>query len=166
MREVPSSLDELPGICLLKRYLVEFNGLMRIPLYIHSANIPISLHFLSRHSWHFLRMYMSITQLPPFLHLYTAFLVMLLLKKPAAETQKGLKRLLTPSVQKNTLGLRCPRIFSWTLESSSWQVILARTVDNRAFNCAASPRKLLLLIHLSKIKTRFKDSLSKKKTLS
>lgn len=64
---------------------------MQIPVYIHSANIPISLHFLSRHSWHFLRMYMSITQLPPFLHLYTAFLVMLLLKKPGEETQKGVR---------------------------------------------------------------------------
>lgn len=31
-------------------------------------------------------MYMSITQLPPFLHLYTAFLVMLLLKKPVGKT--------------------------------------------------------------------------------
>lgn len=29
---------------------------------------------------------MSITQLPPFLHLYTAFLVMLLLKKPVGKT--------------------------------------------------------------------------------
>lgn len=33
------------------------------------------------------RMYMSITQLPPFLHLYTAFLVMLLLKKPLHPSQ-------------------------------------------------------------------------------
>lgn len=65
---------------------MEFNCLKWIPVYIHSANIPISLHFRSRHSWHFRRMYMSITQLPPFLHLYTAFLVMLLLKKPAGET--------------------------------------------------------------------------------
>lgn len=48
----------------------------------HSASMPISLHFLSRHSWHFLRMYMSISQFPPLLHLYTAFFVMLLLKKP------------------------------------------------------------------------------------
>lgn len=79
---------------------MEFNCLMWIPVYIHSANIPISLHFLSRHSWHFLRMYMSITQLPPFLHLYTAFLVMLLLKKPTEETQKGEKKLLTSSTQK------------------------------------------------------------------
>lgn len=65
---------------------MESNCLEWIPVYIHSANIPISLHFLSRHSWHFRRMYMSITQLPPFLHLYTAFLVMLLLKKPAGDT--------------------------------------------------------------------------------
>lgn len=52
-------------------------------LYSHSASIPISLHFRSRHSWHFLRMYMSISQFPPLLHLYTAFFVILLLKNPA-----------------------------------------------------------------------------------
>lgn len=92
---------------------MKFNCLRRIPVYIHSANIPISLHFLSRHSWHFLRMYISITQLPPFLHLYTAFLVMLLLKKPVEETQKGVKMLLTMSTQKNTLALPCPGVFSW-----------------------------------------------------
>lgn len=57
--------------------------MMQIPVYIHSANMPICLHFLRRHSWHFLLMYMSISQLPPFLHLYTAFFVMLLLKNPA-----------------------------------------------------------------------------------
>lgn len=50
--------------------------------YSHSASMPISLHFLSLHSWHFLRMYMSISQFPPLLHLYTAFFVMLRLKKP------------------------------------------------------------------------------------
>lgn len=71
---------------------MEFNCLRWIPVYIHSANIPISLHFLSRHSWHFLRMYMSITQLPPFLHLYTAFLVMLLRKKPVGETLETVRR--------------------------------------------------------------------------
>lgn len=51
---------------------------------LHSASIPTARHFLSRQSWHFLLMYMSISQLPPLLHWYTAFLVTLRLKKPAA----------------------------------------------------------------------------------
>lgn len=54
--------------------------------YSHSASMPISLHFLRRHSWHFLLMYMSISQFPPLLHLYTAFLVILRLKKPGQKT--------------------------------------------------------------------------------
>lgn len=35
----------------------------------HSASIPTALHFLRRHSWHFLLIYISISQWPPFLHL-------------------------------------------------------------------------------------------------
>lgn len=57
----------------------------------HSASMPISLHFRSRHSWHFLRMYMSISQVPPLLHLYTAFFVMLRLKKPGHDEKEMFK---------------------------------------------------------------------------
>lgn len=69
-----------PTIPLLSIVLINESPISR--QYSHSASMPISLHFLSRHSWHFLRMYMSISQFPPLLHLYTAFFVMLRLKKP------------------------------------------------------------------------------------
>lgn len=123
----------LPGICLLKRFLMEFNCLKWIPVYIHSANIPISLHFLSRHSWHFLRMYMSITQLPPFLHLYTAFLVMLLLKKPVEETLKNVRRPL--ATQENTSGAGEARtFFSWTGGEQAPSHSLSAPVTKGTFN--------------------------------
>lgn len=49
---------------------------------LHSASIPTARHFLSRQSWHFLLMYMSISQPPPLLQWYTAFFVTLRRKKP------------------------------------------------------------------------------------
>lgn len=131
MCEVPFLFDKLPDICLLKRFLVEFNCLMRIPVYIHSANIPISLHFLSRHSWHFLRMYISITQLPPFLHLYTAFLVMLLLKKPVEEMAKSNK---APNIicSEKLIRIEMPKHFlmnPWRAPRQSLRVLLAKVLS-------------------------------------
>lgn len=48
----------------------------------HSGRIPTLRHFFSLHSWHFRRIYMSISQLFPYLHWYTLFLVILRRKKP------------------------------------------------------------------------------------
>ena len=60
----------------------------------HSASIPTARHFLSRQSWHFLLMYMSISQPPPLLQWYTAFLVTLRLKKPTRREEPGVTFLL------------------------------------------------------------------------
>lgn len=73
-------------------------------------------------------MYISITQLPPFLHLYTAFLVMLLLKKPVGETLKSVKSPLTASQEKHRYGLRDARTFSHKLLKST-QATLEHTSD-------------------------------------
>lgn len=106
-------------------------------LYSHSASIPISLHFRSRHSWHFLRMYMSISQFPPLLHLYTAFFVILLLKNP---TRNNIWHYITTTSACKLL-LKKFRNFRW----NTWPP--AGTLINTYFLSVRQDNKQTLLLY-------------------
>ena len=56
--------------------------------FLHSSFIPTSRHRFRRQDWHLRRIHISISQLPPYLHLYVDPRVILLLKNPKRTIQK------------------------------------------------------------------------------